>query len=532
LKRQIPRRWSLLATLACLALVPAALHRGVGARASVPDAAAPDSRVLSLVEDLAFEEVLSRSFEAILSDSQLGVYASLGDAERAVYRRRFWNANDPTPATERNEFLEEHLGRLEYALETFCDGDGVEWDDRGDVALRYGVPPARSQTIGDFSLAYCGRGIEPPSEVWTYPRMGMSIRFIDPNLDGRYVIGEDTKHYSARGRPTEVGGGVTGVPRVPDGRPAIPALVPTDVEALHAATQAQSHEAEGRRALAEVPVSYGYAAPAEPIPLYYEVVTAKGTGGATDVAINYQLPMDCVRFEGAGRALRGRITKRVRVMSTDHDVLTADARTVDLTFEGGGVEREEELITDEWRLDTVPGEYVFTISVEDTTSGRAGYGMSRVVVPDYSTDGLSMSDVLIASSVGDGGRFVRRGGAVVPQPIRAFRRAEELVVYVELYGLSGDRAGRSYFSVTTEVSGLGYEGEKGWLSRFVSRLFPEGQHAVSSRVDAWGDAPDTAYWFSLSLANLAEDNYDVTVTVRDLVGGGEVSRHATFTVLE
>ena len=64
-----------------------------------------------------------------------------------------------------------------------------------------------------------------------------------------------------------------------------------------------------------------------------------------------------------------------------------------------------------------------------------------------------MSDISIATAVGEGSRFVRRGGAVVPQPIRAFGRDEELIVYFELYGLQGDRAGRSYFSVTTEITG-------------------------------------------------------------------------------
>jgi hypothetical protein len=222
----------------------------------------------------------------------------------------------------------------------------------------------------------------------------------------------------------------------------------------------------------------------------------------------------------------------VRVLSADYDVITEDARTISIEAVSEGAIGRGGLVTDEWRLDTAPGEYVVEVSVEDTLTRRAGYGRSRVVVPDYTSAGLSMSDISIATGVGDGRRFRRRGGAVVPQPIRAFGRDEELVVYFEVYGLAGDRTGRSYFSVTTEITGLGYEGEKGWLKRFVSRLFPQGDHSVSSRVAGWGEAPDTAYWYAVSLENLAEDNYDLSVTVTDLVVERAVSRHTTFTVLE
>jgi GWxTD domain-containing protein len=533
MKRQPPAR-RLLASLSILPALVIVLGPAApsASRAAELDAAAPGSHVSRLRDDPRFEDVFSRSFEVILSDSQRRSYDGLEGAERITYRRRYWTASDPTPTTERNEFLEEHLGRLEYALEWFCSEGEFDWDERGDVALRYGVPPSRYRFAGDVFASYGSMGIDPPAEIWTYPRMEMTIRFVDPNLDDRYQIGEDIKAMSARGRPTVVLKGASGVPVVDASGPDTPVPAPRNIEAEHSEASARRMQEEGLRALADVPVSYGYAAPAPPIPLYYEVVIAKGAGGASDVAVNYQLPLDTVTVDRDGDALHADVVKRVRVLTADHDVITEDARTISLDAVSEDAVRREGLITDEWRLDTEPGEYVVEVSVEDTLTGRAGYGRSLVVVPDYSSSELSMSDVSIATSVGEGSRFVRLGGAVVPQPIRAFGRDEELVVYFEVYGLEGDRSGRSYFSVTTEITGLGYEGEKGWLRRFVSRLFPEGEHSVSSRVDAWGDAPDTAYWYAVSLENLAEDNYEIRVTVIDLVAERSVTRHATFTVLE
>ena len=532
-KWQLPeRRLPVLVSLLLALVMPLWPLGPCSARTTELDAAAPGSHVWRLRDDRRFENVFSHSFEVILSDSQRRSYDGLAGEERITYRRRYWTANDPTPTTDRNEFLEEHLGRLEYVLESFCREGEFDWDDRGDVALRYGVPPARYCYVGDVFTSYGSMGIDPAAEVWTYPWMQMTIHFIDPSLNDRYQIGEDTKALSARGRPVAILQGKTGVPRVEASGPTDSSPVRTDVEGQHAQTRVRTMEEEGLRVLADVPVSYGYAAPAEPIPLYYEVVTAKGADGSTDVAVNYQLPMESVTVDRSEGAVRASVVKRVRVLTADHDIISEDARTISLEAVSEDAIGREGLITDEWRLDTIPGEYVVEVSVEDTLTSRAGYGRSRVVVPDYAAAALSMSDVSIATSVGEGSRFVRRGGAVVPQPIRAFGRDEELIVYFEMYGLEGDRTGRSYFSVTTEITGLGYEGEKGWLSRFVSRLFPEGQHSVSSRVDAWGEAPDTAYWYAVSLENLEQDNYEITVTVIDLVAERSVRQRATFTVLE
>ena len=84
----------------------------------------------------------------------------------------------------------------------------------------------------------------------------------------------------------------------------------------------------------------------------------------------------------------------------------------------------------------------------------------------------------------------------------------------------------------TEVSGRGYRGERGPIRRFLDRWFPQERHAVASEVTEYGEAPDTAYWFAIDIRNLAEDNYDLTITVRDEGKGWEITRSASFTVLD
>lgn len=423
--------------------------------------------------------MLSRSFEAVLSDSQRVAYTGLGERERRLYRRRFWTWNDPTPATNKNEFLEEHVRRLDCALALFCPDGGLEWDDRGEMVVRFGLPDSRLCEMGDFSLAYGAMGVLPNSETWVYADEDMTLRFVDAILNGRYVLGSDTKLLSARGRPTTVA--KSGDPDRERSH-----MQPRNIEEEHAAYRGRRMEERGLVATDEVPISYAYAPPTRPLTLFYEVVTSKGQGGRTDVAVNYEVPFSELSSELRGGRRSAFVDKRVRVMSASFDVLMSDERQLSVLVEESD---RKTMVTDEWRMDMNPGEFVVGLAVSDSVSGRVGSGRSRIDVPDYEGPGLRMSDLSLAASVGDAARFRRLGGSVVPRPSHAFRSDEDLVIYFELYGLTRDKPGESRFTVTTEVSGRGYEEDQGWFERLTSNLFPKRRHSVSSRVIGLGTSP-------------------------------------------
>lgn len=478
----------------------------------------------NLVSSPAFESVISRSFETILPDTQRASYRALAEEDRSAYRRRFWLRRDPSPATPANEFLEEHLRRLEFALQKLCPGDSLDWDQRGDIALRFGLPESRYRTMADIAMTYGGMGITPSSEVWSYASMEMSVQFIDPNLDGRYQLGFDTRHFTAHGRPE------MHIDARDPSIPYEPAPQPIDVEGMFAAERLHEQQQRGQKAVDEVPVSYAYAPPAPPIPLFYEVVTARGKNGMADVAVNYQVPWDYLSFESRDKRDAASLTKRVRVMSEEYEVLTTDGRSVTLLCADGSARERDALLTDEWRLEARPGEYVIGISVKDTLSGRCGGGRSAVVVPDYWGPGLSMSDIQLARTVTRGTRFRRMAGTVVPHPSHAFRRGDRMAIYFELYGLTEDRPGVARFIVTTEITGRSRGKKKNWFQELFSG--DEKRRTVSSEVLATGDVPDTAYWFDLSLENLPQDNYVLVVTVKDVRSKAVVRKEAAFTVLE
>jgi GWxTD domain-containing protein len=492
------RTLRLLSLAACLLGATAAAH------------AAPEP-----IGDNAVRAALTGAFDAILADSARADYLSLSGEERLAFRRRFWARNDPTPTTERNELLEEELERVRFALEE-CRRAGADlWDARGDIAIRFGIPPVRSKYMGDVIP---GLGIDPPAETWSYPGIEMTISFIDPSLSGTYVLGTDEKRIVP---------GPRAIPLIKNPQDE-PPEIPRDVEAEAAAARASDEEARGLHAALEVPLSYAYTPPALPIPLVYEVVTARGDGHSTDVAVNYQFPMSGLTFEGEPPDLKARSIKRIRVFSTDYRVLSEDGRSFAVDCKSRGVAGSELLVTDEWRIDMTPGNYVVAVSIEDPVTGRMGQGKSLVSVPPYPPAAFTMSDIVIGSGLADTRRFRRMGGSVVPHPVRAFPPKGEPLIYFEVYGLHEDRPGRSRFSVETEVSARNAVDHRNWLSR----LFSRKRRSTSTLVTVPGEAPDTAYWYRLSVANLVPDIYDLKVRVTDLANGSWTERSASFTVTE
>lgn len=112
----------------------------------------------------------------------------------------WWRRQDPLPATAVNERLEEHLDRVETAQASFSDaGRAAEWDERGDLYVRYGAP-ARRDSISFASAQFhrevirfgvgVHRGDFPKNEIWSYPRVGNRGHYLFVRRKGEYQLGK------------------------------------------------------------------------------------------------------------------------------------------------------------------------------------------------------------------------------------------------------------------------------------------------------------------------------------------------------
>lgn len=98
--------------------------------------------------------------------------------------RRYWKQRDSTPETEHNEMMAEYFRRVDqayYKFQTLYIRNGIQ-TDRGKVYVLFG-PPEDAQRVMDLE--------EPVSEVWEYPSLGKSFRFVDKSRDGNLRLIEE-----------------------------------------------------------------------------------------------------------------------------------------------------------------------------------------------------------------------------------------------------------------------------------------------------------------------------------------------------
>ncbi len=159
----------------------------------------------------------------IITDKEKEDYAKLQtDEERREFVKEFWRRRDPTPATARNEFLEEYYKRIRNANVLFR-GEGLKgWlTDRGRVYIMFGPPDEMYYDAGggpikeehfledetrrfmqNNPLVYQPPGDPHESAVnwgsitWFYrdmkdDRLGANVKLIFNNRQGRYILSRD-----------------------------------------------------------------------------------------------------------------------------------------------------------------------------------------------------------------------------------------------------------------------------------------------------------------------------------------------------
>jgi GWxTD domain-containing protein len=129
----------------------------------------------------------------IASDSVLGEFDRLDGPRRAAYLRRFWSERDRTELRTDGERLREHYRRLFYARKNFqltannrhydiverYRSGSRDFDDRGVIYIRHGEPSNRA--------SYAAPGLEA-NESWRYDRT-------DGDLIFHFIAREDVQDF-------------------------------------------------------------------------------------------------------------------------------------------------------------------------------------------------------------------------------------------------------------------------------------------------------------------------------------------------
>jgi len=126
----------------------------------------------------------------VASEQDTAALRRLRPEQRPEFLRRFWRELDPDLASRENEAQLEYWSRVAQAYFLFFDARRRQWDERGEIYVRYGAPERADYnplSVSKVQLFATGPGYPMNVLVWSYPGLGMDVQMHDRLLSEHYM---------------------------------------------------------------------------------------------------------------------------------------------------------------------------------------------------------------------------------------------------------------------------------------------------------------------------------------------------------
>lgn len=390
------------------------------------------------------------------------------------YARRFWTEHDPDLATSENEARLEYWARVTQAWSLWFDTKRNEWDERGEVYVRFGPPERQVYNPVGMALnapAASTSRFQFPMNVlqWQYPSIGMTVNLLDRVLSEYYLL----QRYSDR---------------PPDPIPNPDSLARRDLVETHG----------GRGLFPALPP------------------------GARRLAFAGQVS----RFAGERRP---RLVATLEVPGTPADSLLAEYVVMDSTervvSRGSRTLSPSACAADSFRVadfasDLPPGDYRVGLSVR----GERGRGSLRVPVTLPAADSaLALSDLVVTCGTP---APLEASVRLAANPAGRVEGDDPLTAYFEIYRLATDANGQARFEIGWVVRSDERD-PRVWLQRALAprRALP----SIEASRRETNTGPLRRQFVRVPVQALPPGRYRLEVTVRDLLNGAETSGRVRFT---
>ena len=410
----------------------------------------------------------------LATEADTAFYNHLPLEAQYEYARRFWAEHDPDLGTSENEARLEYWARVTQAWSLWFDTKRNEWDERGEVYVRFGPPERQVYNPVGMTLnapaASTSRFSFPMNVLqWQYPSIGMTVNLQDRVLAEYYLLQRYSDH-------------------APDPVPNPDSLSKRDLVETHG----------GRGLFPALPP------------------------GAKRLLLAGQVS----RFAGERRP---RLVATLEVAATPAESLVADYVVMDSTervaARGSRALSPSACAADSFRVadfasDLPPGEYRVGLSVR----GARGRGSLRLPVTLPAPDSaLALSDLVVTCGT--------------PAPLEASVRLasnpsgrvagdDALTAYFEIYRLATDPGGQARFEIGWVVRSDERD-PRVWLQRALAPR-PATPSIEATRRES-NAGPLRRQFVSVPVHSLPPGRYRLEVTVRDLLNGAETAGRARFT---
>ncbi len=267
-----------------------------------------------------------------------------------------------------------------------------------------------------------------------------------------------------------------------------------------------------------------------PYDFHYTLADFKGSDGKSLLEIYYGIPCAATNYLAEHNVTQVAVRRQLALLSSLSGKVYR--KTAEVFYKRPGNRTGPDVVLpDVVRLEVPPGVYRLEVKARDRMTGRLGIYRQQVVVESYHREGLRVSDLELAYSVGEAaakpGKFGKHGLNVVPMPSRTYGSGQNVFVYYEIYNLKKDDFGQTQYRVEYTM------GPKsgGVLSRLAQTLrgrSNKGKVAVGYEQLGFQDS-EVAYT-ELELGEARSGRHYLTVEVTDLNSGKSFVKETTFVV--
>ena len=485
-----------------------------------------------------------KDVDPILTQAERDAWKKLQtDDEREKFIEDVWKSRDPDPDTEENEFKQEFYERIAYANEHFSSGKPGMLTDRGRIYIKFGKPDeVESHPAGGFyeRASYEGSGSTStyPFEKWFYRyipnvRSGVELEFVDPTGSGEYRLARNPDEKDALihvpgSAPTfaELVGAETRADRIANlngfGRANYSRAQDSPFEVMdlmRALEQDQPFQRNFLGASTNTPIVDENA-----ISFDTQINYFRQTDGRVLAVLTVQADNDQFQFTDSGGIktahlnIFGKVTSVAnRRVGNFEDTVTTTATTQELST----TRMRKSAYAHSFLLE--PGRYKVDVFVRDVESGAAGLRKVGFVVPQFPSDRLTASSIILASRLEnlEAGAaitpFVIGTTKVIPNFTGTYQRGQPVGVYLQVYNAAIDQ--------TTLRPAADAE--------YV--LLKDGKE-LAKQIEDWRQINDAGQRLTLTRLidsrTLEPGDYQIQIRIRDHITGETISPAATFTITQ
>jgi GWxTD domain-containing protein len=482
-----------------------------------------------------------KDHDLILTQSERDAWKKLdNDEERDKFIEDFWRSRDFDPDTVENEFKDQFYERVAYANEHFSSGKPGRLTDRGRIYIKFGKPNSVESRPAGGSYErepWEGGGSTStyPFERWFYRyipnvRSGVTLEFVDPTGTGEYRLARnpDEKdaliHTGGGATISEMMGFETRGQRIANlggfGRLNYTRAEDSPFEVMNLAVSLERDQPHERNYLSTITGSPTVDDSAINFETQFNYF--RQSDNSVMAVLTVQTDNSQISFSDSG----GLQTARMNIYGWITSV--ANRRIGKFEDSVSTTATAEELSSTRMRKSAYarafilqPGTYKVDVIVRDVQSGAAGIRHVGFQVPEFPTDRLSASSIVLAAKLENMergtavGPFVIGTTKVIPNLSGIFHRGEPMGVYLQVYNAAIDQ--------TTLRPAADAE--------YV--LLKDGKE-VNKHVEDWRQINDAGQRLTLSrlidTRTLAPGEYKIQVRIRDQVTGQTLTPSATFTI--